>query len=203
MISIALKDLRRRPRGFTMVEVIVSVLILVFLSGSLFALLTSVIEGRQVMNDRIRRENTLTAWEDFFRTTLQELPQGSIILAYESPTSRQISLRFINTTFRLGPYAEYRTESSFLLEVVETDGVYSLELVPYPDLDDTGVLAGAYPAIQLLNQVEEATFEFYDAGTDEWRDRWEENDRKPAAILSRVRLLTGESREIIAWIPHS
>lgn len=198
--------LARRPsrlKAFTLIEVVVSVLILVLLSGALFALLTSVIESRETMNDRIRRENRLAAWDDFLRSTLQTLPRSSTIAAFDDDGGF-LSIRFINAPFRIGPYAEYKNDSAFIIKIRREDEKKALavDLVAYPSLDTTGTLATDYPPVPLLTDVQEILFEFYDPATKEWTEEWTGKPTKPHAVRNLVELTTGETREILIWIPH-
>lgn len=188
-----------------MVEVIVSVGLLILISGAMFALLTSVFDSQATMDQRIRRANSLSAWDGFFTELLHSLPRESIILAQEE-SGVELRIRFINATFSLGPYAEFRADSSFLLEVIKSPSsknTWVIQIIPYPSLDRTGRLAGDLPPITLVDDIREIRIEFYDAFAKTWTTEWTRNEQKPHAIRVRLQLSTGENSDVIAWIPHA
>jgi hypothetical protein len=199
---------RGRVGGFTMVEVILSVIILVLLSGSLFSLLSSVLDTRHSMQDRLRRDNTLVAWDAVFRDLLHELPRQSVVLGYrESGSSASnrfgFKLEFINAPLRIGSYAEYRSDSSFYLETVEEEGgTLALQLVAYPEKSELSQRQ-EHPPIVLLTGVRFLEFTFYDAISDQWREEWTQNNQKPNAIRCKIELATAEKQDLIIWIPHA
>lgn len=198
----------QKDAGFTMVEVILSVMILTLLSGALFSLLSSVLDTRQSMHDLLKNENSLIAWENFFRSTLQELPAESTLLARQADgtsfsTREAFTLEVINAPLHIGAYAEYRQNSSYYLEAIpQKDRTLSLELVPYPQ---ESALSGpqVFPPIILLTGIQVLEFEFYDAFTDQWEREWLRNNQKPHAIRCRIELISGERQELLIWIPHA
>jgi len=194
--------------GFTLVEVVTAVILMVLFSGALFALLSSVLESRVVMTERIQKQNRLIAWDYFFRSTLEQLEVESVILT-EDATSTGITnlgykIRFLNATIKLGSYAEYSSDSSFILETIEgKKGTVILQVVPYPKVDETGNLGNLYPPLVLVDDISQIRFEFYNALSDEWTEEWLMNNQKPHAIKNHITLQSGESHEMIVWIPHA
>ena len=197
------------PRnGFTLIEVVAAVILMVLFSAALFSLLSSVLESRVVMTERIQKQNILLAWDFFFRSTMEQLERECIIQTEEA-TSSGIArpgyrIRFFNATLKLGPYAEYSTDSSFILETVDgAEDTVSLQVILYPELDETGSLGELYPPLTLVDQISEIRFEFYNAFSDEWTEEWLMSNQKPHAIKNQITLKSGESHEMIVWIPHA
>ncbi len=194
--------------GFTLIEVVAAVILMVLFSGALFALLSSVLESRVVMTERIQKQNRLIAWDHFFRSMLEELETESVILT-EDATSTGIArpgykIRFLNATFQIGPYAEYTSDSSYILETIEGEkGAIILQVIPYSQVDETGGLGAVYPPLILMDNISQIRFEFYNAFSDEWTEDWLMNNQKPHAIKNHITLQTGESHEMIVWIPHA
>ncbi len=198
----------QRRNGFTLIEVIISVALLVLISGALFALLSSVLESRIVMTERIQKQNRLIAWDHFLRMTLEKLEAETIILTEEATNTGIATpgykIRFINATMKVGPYAEYNSDSSFIIETVEgTKGTVTLQLIPYPALNETGNLSAIYPPLVLIEDISEIRFEFYNALSNEWTEEWLMNNQKPHAIKNHITLRSGERHEMIIWIPHA
>ncbi|MEM6884630.1 MAG: prepilin-type N-terminal cleavage/methylation domain-containing protein [Verrucomicrobiota bacterium] len=195
-------------RGLTLIEVVITVGLLMLLAGALFALISSVLESRAIMTERVLKQNRLIAWDHFLRDTLSKLERETVILTEDAVSSGIANpgyrIRFINATLKLGPYAEYTNESSFILETVKGQkGAVILQLIPYPEENETGAQGAIYPPLILFDNISQIRFEFYNAFSDEWSEEWLMNNQKPHAIKNQITLQSGETHEMIVWIPHA
>jgi len=160
------------------------------------------------MTERVLKQNRLIAWDHFLRDLLSKLERETIILTEDASSSGIASpgyrIRFLNATLELGPYAEYNTDSSFILETIKGEaGATILQLLPYPTVDETGKQEAAHPPIVLFDNISQIRFEFYNSFSDEWTQEWVMGNQKPHAIKSQITLITGESHQMIVWIPHA
>ncbi|GAB4247215.1 MAG: hypothetical protein OHK005_13300 [Candidatus Methylacidiphilales bacterium] len=187
MIAPSLAPHRRgRPQGFTLIEVIVSISVLVIVSGSVFLIMRAALEGSAALEStqlEFQREETLRRVLD---RMFRELPAGVRLtaLAREGDAgATQVELA------RFDPLEPWRRTRDPLKEAALTlqeqaNGLYTFG-VRLTDPAVRGLESGAAEGQEffpLMRDLRVVTWRFFSMETQEWVASWTSAATRPGLV---------------------
>lgn len=192
-------------RGFTLLEVMISVAILAMISVLSWQSTTQMMNSQDIANDRDEEIHALRLTFDKFFTDLSQAflvsqdHKGLKLSSQPAFIGKKESLDFASFSGRryfASTVGGDECEVGYVLEADEEDaGTYKLMRRQVGIIDDKPEEGGkAYPLLESVKQIQ---FEFYDPKTKEWAPEWNstqvsKHDRLPRAV--RV-TLTMEDKE--------
>ena len=183
----------RWARGFTLLEVIVGMALLIIVIGGIYGVANGAITLGKAMADRRIQETRITNFISAWREYLETLPPETIITVGEKPSRRfgKGSLLFENGSVpfawtrnvKLAPAVEFKLVRS------ETVPHSSDLIVTHLRKPERATSADDYEPIArmpLLEGLSEFTWQFYDAEKKKWVTLWEDQPHPPLFMRLRI-----------------
>lgn len=193
-------------RGFTLLEVLVTMVIFILLAASVFGIITGVFQSASVLQDNQNHRDQIVALNAFLQKKLGELPAQSGLISYrhgdgEGLAQNGIILRNVGM-------------ASVIDAKLQNNGYYTLRLTAFSP-DKSGAISTEQkfelsitnddPAVQwtsLLRDIQKIEWKFMDSTTSKWVDRWYNPSAKPELIELSMQLAGDTNPAVMVfWIP--
>jgi prepilin-type N-terminal cleavage/methylation domain-containing protein len=140
---------RRSERGFTLIEVIITLCVFVLLAGAVFGIFSATLESVSSLQDNQTRNDQVEALGGWLKQQMLDLPANGTIASYRRDT---IPFHVAGIVWGAG-------EDLQALDLqMQPNGEYTLRLTAYqpPVTSDSGLvgLAGPQPIAQFMIQVQ-------------------------------------------------
>ena len=196
---------RIAPRGFTLVEMVITLTVFVLLSAAIFGIISGVLESAGSLQDNQNRGDQAMALQAFFRRQLAGLPATGVVASYKRGDSEGLEQNGI-----------FFGSSEYLTAVdakVQANGLYTFRTTTL--LPGAGANSNPAAFLQLLttddpslswrplvHDVKDVSWKFQASGASSWIDHWESPSGKPNMIEFSV-LIAGDLRPTVTdvWLP--
>ena len=176
-------------RGFTLLEVLLSLLILSIMSLMIFGSFSSIIEttahAEEVINSLHHGEVVMDQLVSSLRSaSFFDSNPGLFTFQHEPGTANPPNdmLSWVTGTMSLLPpqYPTRQGLNRIFLSIEEIDGVRGLAVSAYPHLvDPEDLLVEDVPPWVISPRVHGLRIRFYNPATEEWEDEWEDERQIP------------------------
>ena len=185
-------DAGRRARGFTLIEVIVGMALLVIVIGGVYGVANGALSLGKAMSDRRLQETRIMNFVSAWREYLETLPPNTRITVGEKPSRKfgKGSLLFENGSVpfawtravKLAPAVEFKMVRSKTLPRSSDLMVIHLRKPERSTSSDEYETLAQMP---LLEGLSEFSWQFYDAEKKKWVTLWEDQPHPP--LFMRLR----------------
>ena len=176
---------RQRRAGFTLIEVVLSLAILVFLIGSVFRTVETTLSATANLTQAQHTRQQVYGFFELCRENFLSLnASSSVVWAAESvggKTYGEIRIREAPAIFSWGSQAETTGETALCIHTgADGSATLGVELRSIDPL--TGSTESNPRWLPLLASLERITWKFYDNRTAQWQDDWLDTSRHPLLI---------------------
>lgn len=176
-------------RGLTLLETILSILILAIIGGAGLAMINAVLLATDELELQQTREREVMAFAEMCRQAFANLPADATVWSGEDgpggigdgPEGVQIDLAPMLFTF--GRAGMHPGSIQIVVEP-QVGGLYRLVLHRLPPEDELELDRGMQgeSSLVLMRDVADMQWRFYDEQTDQWLEIWEEPGRRPTLV---------------------
>jgi len=195
---------RARRRGFTLIEVILSLAILALLTGGVFGTVRATMSATAALRDAQQQRQGVYGLIELCQQTLSSLPgEASVIKQVRRDNSTpELTLRQAPRAFALGERAFFYGETA-LTARRQNNGALTLG-VEYRKINRwTQKVEGDPQWLPLLKDVQGVAWNFYDPGSGIWLDHWENASRKPQGVRLTLSFLGNDPAwSQTFWLPQ-
>jgi prepilin-type N-terminal cleavage/methylation domain-containing protein len=200
-----------RSRGFTLLEVILGLALIVLLIGGIYSIAAASLQMSNSVVENQASEMHLHSFVNLLRRNIEGLP-GNARLRMEAPDTAggvyhsELVLEEYPLAFS---WANVAAGSRIVILATEKDPLGGIRFrVRYLNEED----AEAYESgnlgaddgigLELLDGVRAALWRFYDTQTEEWVEEWPNSNQRPSMIELNFEFYDGsEPTRAVFWIP--
>jgi len=196
----------QRVRGFTLVEMLITLSVFVLLSAAIFGIVTSVLTSAQSLQTNQDRGDQVMALNAFLKNQLEGLPGQSVLVSYRRGDGDGLVL----TGILFGT-------NGFLTAIdakIQSNGLYTLRLATYtPPIQNANSPVIFQQAItddddaslvwtSLIRDVQHITWKFQVLNSAPWLEQWTNLASKPNIVELSLQI-AGDTRPDVMdlWIP--
>jgi type II secretory pathway pseudopilin PulG len=200
---------RKKKAGFTLLEVVITITIFVFLCAAVFTLLSGVLQGASSLQDNQNRRDQLERLNAFLDRKLKGLPAESTVISYRRGTGDGLAQN--------GIIVGHNQDLIALDAKIQANGYYTLRLAIFDPatlpknmtisptlffetnvMDDTAV--SWTPLIQDITQL---AWKFQSLNATDWVDVWSDPSNTPNLIeLSMQQAGDLQPSTMDFWLPQ-
>jgi len=199
---------RRRPAGFTLIEVVLGIALMALLMGGIFAVARGALQVSSEVTGNQQYSMKIHSFLELLRRTFEEMPgNGQVTLlasgrGYESEVAfREFPLAFSWAGVPAGSPA-------VVLKTIKGGSGWLQSRVYYLNEEQAEAYAESQRLdesglnLLLMDQMKMLQWRFYDQQTDEWVTEWDNTATRPSLIELNVEFLDGsDPLSVIYWIP--
>ncbi len=193
---------RRRTRGFTLIEMMITLVIFVLLAAMIYSIVLGVLKSSSILRDSQNRTDDTTALQEFLNRELTQLPQAGVFTSYRRGTGEGLNQNGII----FGPDSSLTAVDA----KIQANGLYTVRLARSGSgapqavtvfdravsADDAGL-----NWTPLIRDVRTVTWKFLGFHDTRWTDAWTGGTRPNIVELSLQ--IGGDRRPRIIdfWLP--
>lgn len=205
-----IQPIHRKPKGFTLVEVVLGIALLALLFGGIFAVARGALQISAEVTQNQQYSMRIHSYLELLRRTFEEMPgNGKVELRPLSGRGVESEVAFVE--YPLAFAWSGVTAGSPVTVFQTTRGpsgwlqsrIYYLDEEMADDYLENGKVDSAAPNLLIMDEIKMLQWRFYDQRTDEWMTEWEHtNNNRPSLIELNVEFLDGSNPiAVIFWIP--
>jgi prepilin-type N-terminal cleavage/methylation domain-containing protein len=196
---------RGRSRGFTLLEMMVTLAVFVLLSAAIFGIISGVLKSAASLQDNQNRADQVMALRTFMNRELTALPGGSLLMSYRRGNGEGLDQNGI-----------LFGTSGFLTAIdakLQPNGLYNLRMATFSDdqkgqdpvttfLNDINTDDASLSWRSLIRDVQHVDWKFQQLNNTEWADFWNNTTAKPNLVEFTFQI-AGELKPSTMdfWIP--
>jgi prepilin-type N-terminal cleavage/methylation domain-containing protein len=195
-------------RGFTLLEMVITLVVFVLLAGAVFGIMTGVMQGASTLQDNQNHSDQLIALNAFLKKKLAEMPAQSSLMSYRRGDGEGLDQN--------GLLFAYENLAEAIDAKVQANGYYTLRMASYdPTMAQNGVAPGDIlsaavlrddPTLNwtpLVHDLKDIEWKFQDLNSTQWVDQWSNGSTKPNLIECSLQL-AGDLQPITMdfWMPR-
>lgn len=200
-----------RPRGFTLLEVILGLALIVLLIGGIYAIAAASLQMSHSVVENQAEEMHLHSFVNLLRRNIEGLP-GNSRIRMEAPDSAGggYHSEFVFEEYPLAfSWSNVAAGSRIVILATEKDPLGGIRFrVRYLNEEEAEAFeSGSLQAddgisLELLDGVRSALWRFYDTQTEEWVEEWPNSNQRPSMIELNFEFFDGsEPTRAVFWIP--
>ena len=194
-------------RGFTLIEVLVTLAIFILLTASVFGIMTAVFQSSNALKENQNRQDEVSALRAFLKNRFDSLGATDHLMTYARGDGDGMHVNGILMIAQSGSDAQAIDASR------QPNGLYSLRLAR-PSVDDLPInLASFFQKVDknvdaltwtsLIQDVKSIDWKFQSTSSPEWTDEWTGDTTKPALIECTVQLAGDAQPTVMDFsLPH-
>lgn len=201
----------RRSRGFTLLEVILGLALIVLLIGGIYAIAAASLQMSNAVVENQAAEMHLHSFVNLLRRNIEGLP-GNAKLRMEAPDTAGgvYHSEFVLEEYPLAfSWANVAAGSRVVILATEKDPLGGIRFrVRYLNEEEAEAYgSGSLHAddgisLELLDGVKAVLWRFYDTQTEEWVEEWPNAAQRPSMIELNFEFFDGsEATRAVFWIP--
>ena len=185
----------RGRRGFTLIEVIITMVVFVLLTASVFGIMSAVFQSSSTLKENQNRRDEVTAFQAYLKNTLARVGAADQLVTYQRGDGDGLHVNGILLVIQ---------PTTMAIDAVrQPNGLYTIRLAkPAPD-DDPNPNAGTFSQkldrdtsalawTTLLHDVKSVQWRFQ-ADTPDWQDEWPNLGTKPGLVECTIQI-AGDSQ---------
>ncbi len=195
-------------KGFTLLEIMVTMMVFVFLSAMVFEIITSILRSASTLQDNQNQRDEISALHYFLKSELGGLPANSFVNSYRRGDGEGLAQNGIM-------YGNDNTVTAIDAKL-QPNGYYTLRYAqrfqetPLPNQVSLHAFFGNLiqhddPTIDwliLINDVQTLGWKFQDINSLQWFDFWNNTTAKPNLIELNLQMAgANQPTTIDLWIP--
>jgi prepilin-type N-terminal cleavage/methylation domain-containing protein len=192
---------KRKPRGFTLLEVILGLGLITMLIGGIYSIATASLQLSNTVLENQQEDMHMHAFINLLRRNLQSLPGNATVSMEEANTSGGVyQSEMVLTDYPLAfAWGSVAAGSKKVLLVFRVRYLNDEEVEAY-DSGNLGPNDGI--SLVLIDSLRGVLWEFYNQQTDEWLPEWIQPNQRPTMLrLSLDFYAVEEPMTIMFWIP--
>jgi prepilin-type N-terminal cleavage/methylation domain-containing protein len=196
---------RRAVRGFTLVEMMITLAVFILLSGMIFGIVTGVLRSAGSLQDNQNRGDQIGALQAYLKKQFIELPSQSILVSYRRGDGDGLTQNGIilgTDSFRTAIDAKLQANGLYTLRVSNfaSGGDMAKDTAFNNDVSNDDSALTWTPLIQDVSSI---SWKFQDTNVIKWVDEWNGLSSRPALIEFTIKL-AGDVRPTVMdfWLPH-
>ncbi len=199
----------RDERGFTLLEVMLALLLIVILMGGIYAIANGSIQLSSEVAQAQNREMLVHSFVQLCKRNIELLPgnAGMTLFAAEDGRFYETEVTFINSPLAFSFAAVPGGYDKVILRSVgDPRGYLRAELV-YLNEEEEEEFSGGLDdevgiTLPLLDGVSVFEWRFYDQNLEEWQVEWEDETRRPSFVELTLGFFDGnEPLRTVFWTP--
>lgn len=193
-------------RGFTLLEMVITLSIFVLLAAAVFGIIEGVFQGVSTLQDNQNRRDQIVALNDFLKKKLGELPAHSGLISYRHGDGEGL--------VQNGIILRQEGLASVIDAKIQSNGYYTLRLTDFSSdkIGDVSIeqrfelsITNDDPDLKwvsLIRDIQKINWKFMDPTAGQWADRWYNPSAKPELVELSVQL-AGDTNPAVMdfWIP--
>jgi prepilin-type N-terminal cleavage/methylation domain-containing protein len=184
-----------RRRGFTLLEMMITLAIFVLLAAAVFGIMTGTLQSTGILQDNQNRSDQVDALDAFLKKKLCEMPPAGQMASYRRGDGEGL----IQNGIVLGT----ANTATAIDAKVQANGYYTLRLVTYSSVEVNGAIPDARQTLvqlvmsddpslvwtPLITDIKTLDWKFLDFNLDltQWADLWN-NTSKPNLVEFSLQL---------------
>jgi prepilin-type N-terminal cleavage/methylation domain-containing protein len=197
--------------GFTLVEVIMTMAIIVILAAGIFAMVSGSFELTSELSALQERNIARERMVELCRTNFEEVPAHARVefMAVDRGPAYASWLSIVDHPFAFSFGGEPGNVKRVMLETDVAEGGWLRVSALYLDERENQLLerGGFDPKtakrrIVLMEKVKQLTWRFYDPETESWIEYWNGAENPVLVELTLAVAGDAEARRTVLWIPH-
>jgi len=202
-------QLRRRPgnRGFTLLEMMITLAIFLLLAAAVFGLLTGILQSTSRLADNQNRRDQVAALNAFLKNKLDGMPAGSTIASYQRGDGEGL--------LQNGIIFGNRNLATAIDAKVQDNGYYALRLTSFATTAGSDQPQDARQVLQqgvttddptlvwtpLLGDLKTLDWKFEDFNATQWVDLWNSSNNPNLVEFSLQPAGDLQPTTMDFWIP--
>jgi prepilin-type N-terminal cleavage/methylation domain-containing protein len=194
----------RRSGGFTLVEMIITLMVFVLLSAAIFGIITGVLKSAGSLQDNQNRGDQVMALQAFIQRELGGLPGQSSLVSYRRGDGEGLDQNGII----FGSAGTFHA----LDAKIQANGLYTLRLANFSGAPGTNALTAFQTDVttdepslvwtKLIPDVQHLSWKFEAINAPTWLDLWDSASLKPNLVEFSIQI-AGELQPSVMdfWIP--
>ena len=189
---------QKSVRGFTLVEVIVTMGVFILLAASVFGIITGVLQSASTLQENQNHRDQIAALNAYLKQKLQGLPAREVLLSYRRGDGEGLAQN--------GIILSDNGNGTAIDAKVQANGYYTLRIATYSAevAQRTDVIKddSNLTWTPLIQDVKTISWKFQDINTPQWLDQWSNPNIKPNLVELSI-LLAGDIQATTMdfWIP--
>ena len=197
----------RRARGFTLLEMMITLAIFILLAAAVFGIMSGVLQGTSTLQDNSNRRDQIGALTAFMKNKLGGMPAASTLTSYQRGDGEGLTQNgIIFGTASLATVIDAK---------VQPNGYYALRLVTMPSTIINGQPQDPRPTLQQLVTADDPTlvwtllipdiktlnWKFQDLNVTDWVTLWAGSSKPNLVEFSMQTAGDLQPTTIDFWIP--
>lgn len=193
---------RRAAAGFTLLEVIAAMALIMFLVGGVYGIADGTLRLSAAMSHARILEARLTSFTNQWRACLENLPPDAKLSSGEKSGAPCLLIENCGTPFAWSRAALAAAAVEFaLMDSGPAGASLVIRHLKRPERATTGEDYVVIAELPLLEGLGAASWEFYDASADQWVAEWRDESRRPLFLKMKWTMMGGPaSHEALFWI---
>lgn len=195
---------RKQKKGFTLLEVMITLAMLVLLLTSIFLMVQTTGSLTTRLEYALNREQEVARLIELSRFAFRSMPSScrleGLISQERGGASPRVIFHNASSLFTMGSTTLQGDYVVLAAEPVR-GGMYQISLQSY-DIPATGGQDVAGAKVILIEDLLAVSFRYYDPRTRQWKEDWNDRTIRPSMIEMKMTLAeTNLPQENIFWLP--
>lgn len=189
---------KRHNQGFTLLEVMLALALLVMISGSVFSLVKSSLESAVITETRVRNNDSKYGFLELFRRVFRGLPEGVVLYSNDAQDDElQGNILIFFGAFPVLSWGDVVIHPSdyYMIGYLAEKKEIALKRSSGEDGSESEWLP-------LIENVEGVTWRFYDGVEKKWLEVFDWDQPRPAVIELTMKLeYEASPTRSVFWLP--
>lgn len=199
----------RRPKGFTLVEVVLGLALMALLVGGVFAVARGALKVASEVTENQQYSMKIHSFLELLRRTCEETPgNGKVILRPLDSRGNESDVAFLEYPLAFAWSGVPAGSEAIVVRTTNSANgwleskVYYLNEEQADEYINDERLDESAPHLLLMDQMKMMQWRVYDQRNEEWVTEWEENTARPSLVELNVQFLDGSNPiAVVFWIP--
>ena len=196
-----------RSNGFTLLEVIMAMGLIMFLIGGVYGIADGTLKLSTSMSRSRIRESRLTNFTNQWRACLENLPPGTKLTAKNKDDKNEGSRLLLENCGTPFAWSRAALAAAAVEFAVARDGGGHASLMvrhlKHPERATTGDEYYTIAELPLLEDIRTCTWDFFDPTIKEWTAKWDDPSRLPLFMRMRWSFIEDATEhESVFWMAN-
>jgi type II secretory pathway component PulJ len=194
-----------RHAGFTLIEVIVTLMIFILLTASVFGIMTAVFQSSNALKENQNRKDEVSALHAFLKNRFESLTATDHLESYRRGEGDGLRIN--------GLMLSTENEIEAIDASRQANGLYALRLAKPVDATSLPAVTSFTQELEknvdalawtsLIRDVRSIDWKFQSISSPDWLDQWTSDSTKPSLIECTIQLAGEEQPTIMDFpVPH-
>jgi prepilin-type N-terminal cleavage/methylation domain-containing protein len=200
---------RRKTRGFTLVEMVITMAIFILLSAAVFGIISCVLQTASTLQENQNRRDQLEALNAYLNNQLRAMPAGSVLISYRRGDGEglvQNGIIWGQDKLLTALDAKLQSNGLYTLQLTAFDPRMLPKFSPSPLLFFESLITQNDPGIiwtPLIHDIRSIGWKFQILNMTDWLDVWSDPGNKANLVEFTIEQAGDLQPSVIDfWLPH-